>query len=366
MSETVDESLPSRHTPVLAGVVGSMDGRGFNLRRESSSVLGVGDLVVWDDGGDVDGAAQAVGQVLSVDRVVATGRVLGLLRDGAFVRGGASHCEDRATFLAEPEVAERVQTSAGADLTVGTVRSAPSGVPARLRTQGFNRHTFLCGQSGSGKTYALGLLLEQLLLHTAVRMVVLDPNSDYVRLGDPLPDVDPATADRLRAVAVRVLGADGTGHEPLRLRFQTMPASAQAALIRLDPVRDRAEYHQYHRFTRSLANIEESDLTVLLTGLLAGDANEQALGQRLSNLGLLDWEVWARDLPSASEIIDSGSRATVLDLGGFPDQAQATAVSLDVVGTLWRDRHRRVPTVIVIDEAHNLCPAEPGTPSPRP
>ena len=52
-----------------------------------------------------------------------------------------------------------------------------------LDAGGFDRHTFMCGQSGSGKTYSLGVMLEQLLLETAA-VVVLDPNSDYVRMGE--------------------------------------------------------------------------------------------------------------------------------------------------------------------------------------
>jgi DNA helicase HerA-like ATPase len=54
-------------------------------------------------------------------------------------------------------------------------------VPATLDAGGFDRHTFLCGQSGSGKTYSLGLALERLLVETDLRLVILDPNSDYVR-----------------------------------------------------------------------------------------------------------------------------------------------------------------------------------------
>src|SRR6478735_7045872 len=71
-----------------------------------------------------------------------------------------------------------------AALNVGTLLLAP-GVPASLDAGGFNRHTFMCGQSGSGKTYSLGVVLEQILAHTDLRLVILDPNSDYVRLGEP-------------------------------------------------------------------------------------------------------------------------------------------------------------------------------------
>jgi DNA helicase HerA-like ATPase len=54
-----------------------------------------------------------------------------------------------------------------------------AGVPCLADARGFSRHTFLCGQSGSGKTYSLGVILERLLIETDLRMVVLDPNSDF-------------------------------------------------------------------------------------------------------------------------------------------------------------------------------------------
>ena len=48
----------------------------------------------------------------------------------------------------------------------------------------------MCGQSGSGKTYSLGLVLEQLLLGTSLRMIILDPNSDYIRLSEVRDSAD--------------------------------------------------------------------------------------------------------------------------------------------------------------------------------
>ena len=69
-----------------------------------------------------------------------------------------------------------------ARLDVGDLALARS-VPFALDAGGFGRHTFLCGQSGSGRPTRWGVLLEQLLMQTSLRVVVLDPNSDYVRLG---------------------------------------------------------------------------------------------------------------------------------------------------------------------------------------
>ena len=79
----------------------------------------------------------------------------------------------------------------------------------------------MCGQSGSGKTYSLGVMLEQLLLETELRIVVLDPNSDFVRLGELREGVPENVAGRYRAavagLAVHRGGAEGA--ERLRVRM---------------------------------------------------------------------------------------------------------------------------------------------------
>jgi uncharacterized protein len=52
-----------------------------------------------------------------------------------------------------------------------------------------------------------------------------------------------------------------------------------------------------------------------------------------------------------------------MDLSGFGDPQEPLAVALDVIETLWKQRRSRTPTLIVIDEAHNLCPTDPGSPT---
>src|SRR6185503_8748411 len=92
----------------------------------------------------------------------------------------------------------RSRPTGRAMLEVGELLRAP-GVPCALDSGGFDRHTFLCGQSGSGKTYSLGVVLERLLLQTSLRIVVLDPNSDFARLGEVREGTDAALAARYRS-----------------------------------------------------------------------------------------------------------------------------------------------------------------------
>ncbi len=233
MAVRVDAGHSVRMTDAGALSVTSPDGRTFALEPAAVSP---GDLIVVPQ----PAGTAALGQVLDETG----GVLLGSLSDQGFARAELGPFPASEATAADADDLAAVQASTGAGVTIGTWRSGEVDAPARLRAQGFNRHTFLCGQSGSGKTYALGVLLEQMLLSTELRMVILDPNADFVRLGETLPGVAPEAAEQVAALGVRVLGASPPA-EPLRLRFATMPRLAQAAVLRLDPLADRDEYNLF-------------------------------------------------------------------------------------------------------------------------
>jgi hypothetical protein len=49
----------------------------------------------------------------------------------------------------------------------------------------------------------------------------------------------------------------------------------------------------------------------------------------------------------------------VVDLGSLDTRQEKSLVSEAVLASLWERRAERRPILIVIDEAHNVCPAEP-------
>lgn len=247
-----------------------------------------------------------------------------------------------------------------ASLTVGELVRAP-GVSAALDSGGLGRHTFLCGQSGSGKTYALGLLLERILVETALPVVVIDPNSDYVRLGDVRQGADAGLAARFAAVAgdVAVWGDGPTADQPLRLRFSDLDPAAQAAVLGLDPVRDLDEYAVLHELLRRRQ--EGHPLVTGVEEMLEADSpGARRLGLRAMNLGVLGWSLWDPRMRSVvDEIRDPTARCTVVDVGSLGTQQEQRLVAQAVLSTLWETRMSRRPRLVVIDEAHNVCPAEP-------
>ena len=166
--------------------------------------------------------------------------------EGTILEGDPAPFHDVLVRVATgPEVAAWLQHNArhDAQLRLGQL-AQDADVPCGADAGGFNRHTFLCGQSGSGKTYSLGVILEQLLTETDLRLVVLDPNSDFVRLGEVRGDADPVLAERFRKAAsgVTVYSADAPGERRLRLHAAEIDPATQAAALRLDPIEDREEY----------------------------------------------------------------------------------------------------------------------------
>jgi uncharacterized protein len=331
-------NLPPGGYAVLESDGTSRLGQVLSLRLEQVDAAEVG----WEG----TGGGPTVRSKLAVR--AARGEGVVLTGDGAPFHDAtirAATADEVGTWLAEP-------AGGRAQLPVGELRLAP-GVPFALDAGGFDRHTFFCGQSGSGKTYSLGVVLEQLLLHTTLPMVILDPNSDMVRLREVRAGVDEPTAERWRALADGIDIRTGTGDSRLCLRLRELSREAQAAALRLDPVVDREEH-------AALDAVVDDTRPESLEDLVGGARPEaRQLTMRIRNLGIDRWRVWARDSGESSIASLGDARCQVLDLGSLDSHEEQALVSAAVLGTLWERRAERRPVLIVIDEAHNVCPAEP-------
>ena len=233
----------------------------------------------------------------------------------------------------------------------------------------------MCGQSGSGKTYSLGVLLEQVLAETRLRVVVLDPNSDYVGLGDLRPGADPAAAERYAGVPAEVEvwrdaaadaerrergapaaaavqrpapgGAGGgagarPGARPRRVR-RAGGAAAPTTRRRAPPgERGRAAHRRPTRAPASSGSAPRTSGSP--TGACGAAAPVAPWSRR-----------WRRPT----------QRCTIVDTGSLGSLQEQRLVSQAVLAALWRARAAHTPTLVVVDEAHNVCPAAAEDPLTR-
>ena len=222
----------------------------------------------------------------------------------------------------------------------------------------------LRGQSGSGKSDALGAVLEQLLLETSLRTVVLDPNSGRPhrlasrgrgrRRCEPLPE-----GRRRPRRPPRRLGGLRNG---FYVRFTDFEAEEQAAVMRLDPIGDGEEYGV-------LVDLVEQGLETAAVHKRDRRLSPAGLGPEAAAVGrpppqprhppLADLVHGQRgsiqDLAGAG-----GRRGLVVDLGSLETPGEKAIAAESVLAALWRRRAERDPVLIVIDEAHNVCPREPA------
>jgi uncharacterized protein len=352
----------------------SVDGRRFSYQASLYDLeLRIGGYVVLEG----DGIAR-LGQVLTLEldqlstELTLPARAGGIPEnrtqvqvryaggEGAILEGDPAPFHDALVRVATGAEVQAWLKRSGrhyANLPLGELALA-AGVPCLADASGFDRHTFLCGQSGSGKTYSLGVILERLLIETDLRLVVLDPNSDFVRLGQVRADADPALAERYQEAArgVAVYSAGAPGERRLRLHVAELDPATQAALLRLDPIDDREEY-------AALAEFLARENPPSIEALARDERPEMSrLRLRLHNLGVDRFTVWAPGEAGSvlDAVHDQDLRCVVIDLGSLPTREEQALVAAAVLGDLWRRRQERSPILIVIDEAHNVCPAEPG------
>jgi hypothetical protein len=343
---------------------------------EHGDVLGlvVGAAVAFREGSEVKLAGEAIATE-AVESAIArfrvyvldgTGLLLGRLGEAGFTAGVPSgFAPAQLTVATDEQVAAYLAASQPArGLDVGAAQDAPDR-RVILDPRGLRRHLFICGQSGSGKTYALGVLLEQLLAETDLPLVILDPNSDHVLIGEAGEAASPerAAAHRRRGDHVVVARADARqpgATDRAAVRFSDLERADQLRVLRLDPLADRAEHHAV------VDLIEDADGGITdiadLREAAAGRADDigTALVQRLDNLGLARWTSWAGPAErSLADLTDVLAPATVVDLGGIAAPVERSLAALAVLSRLWARRGERRPVLVVLDEAHHICPEEP-------
>ncbi|WP_277552710.1 ATP-binding protein [Halobaculum limi] len=325
----------------------------------------------------------AVTNQLRVLTLEGSGVLLGRVTDDA-IRGttNTDTFRNATVDLAQPDVVNRYLggSERTASLPVARALYVDGSAPVHLDAGGFNRHTFLCGQSGSGKTFSLGIVLEQLLLETDLRVVIIDPNSDFVRLNRlrPREEVNRFRSEPLSAAAYdrlaeryreattglrvfRPASVAAADEEPLRVRFGDLSQSEQATVLQLDPLDDRAEFNAFRQVVERLGDREYSweDVREAIAHDYTAEARQ--LGLRIQNLDLADWDVWCSPGdPSLTDTLDGDDwRCLVVDIGTLGSPSEKSVVANAVLTHLWHDRTRRRPTLVVVDEAHNVCPADP-------
>lgn len=347
----------------------------------------------------------------------------------------------------------------------------PSGAHAdtdvlSISSDALATNAIIVAQSGSGKSFLLGRLIEEIILNTKARCLVLDPNADYRLVSEVnsalwddagydikdrrgfLPtekseaDFAPLWKNVPKAIRSVRLTADPP-HEPLHISWPSLPVDIIApGLERMV----QARLGRCHRFVSALSELcscniqgpaqiepilkqsakllkegyrnfredleKQFDIKAIAARMSNGDSevraailkrlstdfedlvsmveeqnnrNNQAQGPDENEPACAMYFARARELLTSGlirEYVDSGlesqvpPRLEVIDLPSLQPQSVETRLMTvsSIIAAEWLRAHQnwevvlklanpkldpRVPTFLIVDEAHNLIPREP-------
>ncbi len=246
-----------------------------------------------------------------------------------------------------------------------------SDVPVYISIRGFQRHASILAQTGGGKSYLAGVIVEELYRKGAT-IVIIDPHADYVLLGNPIEREGEAdTEDLIENIermevfqtpnsTGRYTDADvGRVIQQYSIRFADLHAQD---IFNICGVPDR--------FTRireaidsALENLDSAlgyNLDDLLDQLAALDTNDarNALRyvRRMRRLNIFG------DITTPISDIIHPKHVSVIDLSGIPDYV-ADYIASRILNEIYEQRRNNdytFPVFVLIEEAHRFLPSKAG------
>lgn len=240
-------------------------------------------------------------------------------------------------------------------------------------------HTLIVGQSRSGKSTAARRIIEEVVLGTQARVVVLDPNADFVELDKV--DSSAGGDDTFKGLWTEAMKSSCI-ISPRRgaeqgISWGVLSSEEQAVLLGLSPETTPLEYRAFRRHL----SYEESHSTrsATLEGFRKSKFFEFSTGEDVDRYrtwleyreGHAKWV--AADL---NAVADEKTRVVVVDLSVKQESVRYMSAAR-VLEVLWDDGERRREelltgdekpwngTIVVIDEAHLFAPPNPADPQRR-
>ena len=254
-------------------------------------------------------------------------------------------------------------------LHIGYLISRPK-VKVNISLNGFRRHVAIIAQTGAGKSYTLGVLLEELLGKGAT-IVVIDPHADYVFLSRD------HEGNRIEEYADRVIvfrNPNSTGRysdkdidnlKPLTFKFAELSPDevADIAGVSESYTRIRAAFRNAIEKLREDENLKDSygpqDLIDKLKTLskTSKDKDANYTGALNYALNLSKVKVFGNRTTPIEDVLRP-FHASILDLSGLNDASQDYIV-YRVLSEIVDLRMRNMfpwPVFVFVEEAHRFVP----------
>ncbi len=219
------------------------------------------------------------------------------------------------------------------------------------------RHVAILAKSGSGKSYSVGVLLEE-IMDKNVPLLIIDPHGEYITLKEENDNKkDKAAMSRFKvkpksyARKVSVYGDTqlDPGFKPLKLDENLTPDE----IVNLLPARLTSS--QMGILYSTIKELDRLNLDNLILALQSSENN-----QKWNLINMVEYlkglKLFSGNPTSFNELVQSG-RCSILNLKGIDPQVQEIMI-YKLLKDLFSERklEKIPPFFLVIEEAHNFVP----------
>ena len=215
----------------------------------------------------------------------------------------------------------------------------------------FYKHFAVLAQTGAGKSYTVGVLIEEMLDHD-FPVLVLDPHGEYSSLKRPNPESDDSQAYNVKEYSPNT----DINREALPLQFSSVNLGKKE-LTTLIP--DSLTNSQMGVLYNALKRLKDKDDDYNLLDIQDAVSQEESTAKwnLLNYLEQLEESgLFSENPVDLKDLVEPG-RATIINLKAVePEPTEMTAYMLAKKLFDLRKKNRIPPFIMVIEEAHNFTP----------
>ncbi|MFB6209210.1 MAG: ATP-binding protein [Candidatus Nanohaloarchaea archaeon] len=224
-------------------------------------------------------------------------------------------------------------------------------IDIHVNREDFYKHFAVLAQTGAGKSYLTGVLIEE-MLEKDLPVMVIDPHGEYSSLREPNPDSEDPKGYEITEYSPNT----DINREALKLSFSSKNMGKKELL---EVIPESLTNSQMGVLYNSLKRLREKDEDYSLKDIMEAVSHEESTAkwnllnsmEQMENSGL-----FSEDAIELQDLLEPGE-ATVVNLKAVePETAEMAMFLLAKRMFELRKKDRIPPFLMVIEEAHNFAP----------
>jgi DNA helicase HerA-like ATPase len=258
---------------------------------------------------------------------------------------------DSIVYQADQELISETLGLNDKGLNIGNLETNPE-IDIHVDPEDFYKHFAVLAQTGAGKSYLTGVIIEE-LLEDDFPVLIMDPHGEYSSLQHPNPENE----EEQKSYSVKEFSPNtDINQEALPLKFSSLNLDKKE-LMTLIP--DSLTNSQMGVLYNALKRLKEKDEDYSLLDIEDAVSQEDSTAKwnLLNYLEQLEESGLFSENPIDLEDLVEPGRATIINLKAVePDATEMTAYMLAKKLFEMRKESRIPPFLMIMEEAHNFVP----------